>query len=46
MVGILLYVFGSCERHPELTEEMHIPFKTAAKERLFVVDVSINWPSN
>ena len=24
-IGTVLYVFGSCERHSELTEEMYIP---------------------
>ena len=32
MRGTLLYVFGSCERHSELTEEMHIPLRPLPKE--------------
>ena len=32
MIGTLLYVFGSCERHSELTEEMCIPLRPIPKE--------------
>ena len=32
MIGTLLYVFGSCERHSELTEEMYIPLRPIQKE--------------
>ena len=43
-IQAFLHVFRLCEHHSELTEEMHI--QTDTKERLFVIDVSINWPSN
>ena len=32
MIGSLLYVFGSCERHSELKQEMHIPLRPIPKE--------------
>ena len=32
MIETLLYVLGSCERHPELTEEMHIPLRPIPQE--------------
>ena len=40
--GTLLYVFGSYERHSELTEEMSMPLRSIPKT-LSVVDVSFNW---
>ena len=40
-----LYVFGSCERHSKLTEEMHIPLRPTPKT-LFVVDASTNRLTN
>ena len=46
MIETLLYVCGLCEPHSELTEENVNPFKTDTKGRVFVVDASINWPSN
>ena len=39
MTGTLLYVFGSCERRSELTEEMLILLRPIPKED-FVVKVS------
>ena len=36
MIGNLLDVFGSCERHSKLTE-VYIPFRPISKETLFVV---------
>ena len=32
MLGTLLYVFGSCERHSKLTEDVHIPLRPIPKE--------------
>ena len=32
MIGTLLYVFGSCERHSNLTEEMGIPLRPIPKK--------------
>ena len=32
MIGSLLCVFGSCERHSKLTEEMYIPLRPIPKE--------------
>ena len=32
MTGTVLFVFGSCERHSELTEEMYIPLRPIPKE--------------
>ena len=32
MIGTLLYVFGSCERHSELAEEMKILLRLIPKE--------------
>ena len=32
MIGTLLYVFGSCERHVKLTEHMHILLRLIPKE--------------
>ena len=32
ITGTLLKVFGSCERHSELTEEMYIPLRPIPKE--------------
>ena len=43
MTGTLLYVFGSCERHSELTEEVYIPMRRIPKED---TDVSMNWIRN
>ena len=43
MIGALLYVFGSRERHSNLTEEMHIPLRPLPRKTVFVVDVSIRW---
>ena len=40
-----LYVFGSCERHSKLTEEIHIPLRPTPKT-LFVVDASTNRLTN
>ena len=35
LVGLaLLYDFGSCERHSELTEEMHIPVRALPEDSL------------
>ena len=31
-IGTLLYVFGSCERHSKLTEQMHVPLRPIPKE--------------
>ena len=44
MIGTLLYVFGSCERHSKLTEEIYIPLGPVPKED--TLDMSINWASN
>ena len=33
MMGTLLYVSGSCERHSELTEDVTYPFQTDTKGR-------------
>ena len=46
MMGTLLYVFGSRERHSELTEEMSIPLRPIPKEDSLDVHVSINWATN
>ena len=46
MIGTLLYVSGSCERHSELTEEMYIHLRPIPRKTLFVVDVCINWAIN
>ena len=43
MVGTLLYVAGSCERHSKFIKEMYIPFRPIPKED---VDFSINWTTN
>ena len=32
MIGTLLYIFGSCGRHSELTEEMNISLRPTLKE--------------
>ena len=32
MIGTLLYAFDSCERHSELTEEMHTPVRPISTE--------------
>ena len=32
MIGTLLYVSGSCERHSELTEEMYMTLRLMPKE--------------
>ena len=34
MIRTLLYGFGPCERHSELTEEMYHPFETDTKGKL------------
>ena len=42
MVETIVYVLGSCECHPELTEEMSIPLRPISNGG----SSSINWPSN
>ena len=42
MIGTLLYVFGSCERHAKLTEEITSLWDWHQRTALFVVDCSIN----
>ena len=32
MIGTVLYVFGSCERHSNLTEEMYVPLRPISKK--------------
>ena len=46
MTGTLLYVLGSCERHSKPYRRDVHPFEADTKGRLFVVDVSVKWPSN
>ena len=46
MMGTLLYISGSCERHAEPYRRDVHPFETDTKGRLFVVDVTIDWPNN
>ena len=46
MIGTVLYVFGSRERHSKLTEEMYTPLRPIPKEDLFAVDAAISWATN
>ena len=46
MIGSILFVLGSCERHSKFTEEMYIPLRPDTKGRPSVIDVSVNWLSN
>ena len=46
MILIPLYVFGLCEGHSEFYRRDVSPFEISAKGRLFVLEISINWPSN
>ena len=46
MIGILLYVSGSCERYSEIYCRDINAFETNTKGSLLVVDVSINRPWN
>ena len=46
LIGTLLNVFGSCACQCELNRRDVNPFETDTKGRLFVVDVSMNWPDN
>ena len=46
MVGALLVVFGSCERHAIFVKEMYVPLRPIHRKTLFAAEFSLNWATN